>query len=202
MMRRIATALGTFVLVILVAIPALAQPEIRINEVYYRGADGEDWIELKNMGTEALDVSQYWLYAEGTFSRIDALTLLSGDDLVVQPQEIIQLESWRDLNNSVADVSIFVDEMFNSPISIRDFVCWGGTVGRYEVAVTAGVWGELQQLPVAFDGQSSQWKGVDSGPGSATQAIDWVRDVPTPGDENTGRVAAEGTTVGQLKSRF
>jgi hypothetical protein len=202
MLKRITGLLGVLVLALLVAAPAVAQPDVRINEVYYRGADGEDWIELKNMGNEPLDVSQYWLYAEGTFSRIDALPLLSGDDLVMQPQEIIQLESWRDLGNNVADVSLFVDEMFNSPLSIIDFVCWGDKVGRYELAVTAGVWDNLQQLPVAFDGQSSQWKGVDSGPGSATQSIDWVRDTPTPGGENSGRVPIGISTMARMKARY
>jgi hypothetical protein len=184
------------------ATAAMAKPNVRINEVFYRGSAAEDWVELKNVGDQALDVSQYWFYSESTFVRVDALTLLFGADLILDPGEIIVLQSWRDFDNLVADLSIFVDESFNSPNSIRDFVCWGGRVGRYDVAVAAGVWGDGQQLPVAFDGQSSQWKGRDSGIGDATQAIDWVRDQPTPGDENTGRVPTEDSTFGRVKSRY
>ena len=202
-MAKLLLNVSVWILVVAtVATTAIAQPNVRINEVYYRGSQTEDWVELKNIGDEALDVSQHWLYSESDFAQLNTLTLISGDDLNIEPGDFIVLQSWRDFNDNIADVSLFHEQSFNNPNSITDFVCWGGQVGRYDIAVEAGVWDMLQQLPVAFDDQSSQWLGTDSGPGDATQAIDWVRDTPTPGDENAGVTPTAKATWGQIKAMF
>ncbi len=56
------------------AAPAMAQPDIRISEVFYNpaGAEAEtEWVEIYNAGTQALDISQWVLADEDNNSPSD-----------------------------------------------------------------------------------------------------------------------------------
>ena len=85
-MRKVLLSVSVWILMVAtVATTAIAQPNVRINEVFYRGTQTEDWVELKNIGDEALDVGLYWFYSEDDFAQLNTLTLLSGDDFNIEP---------------------------------------------------------------------------------------------------------------------
>lgn len=48
-------------------------------------------------------------------------TILNGD-LVLSPGESVVVQSWTDLDDTAADLAIYVDGTFSSPDSMVDFV--------------------------------------------------------------------------------
>jgi len=36
---------------------------VAINEVYYKGGIGQDWVEIVNTGSDIIDISDWWLCA-------------------------------------------------------------------------------------------------------------------------------------------
>jgi len=188
--------------------PAAANQDIVINEVHYRGDDTSDWIELKNTGNSTVDVSNWQLCTHLRYRRLGLLTLLDGNDLMMDPGEIITLQSWRDLDNTAADLGLYVNTGFTNPAAMVDFVQWGSSslIGRSEVASLKGIWSENPQgvydfVATAADGESVAFSGTNTGGGFLTLSGDLSNGPPTPGSENSP-APVEPSTWGLIKEIF
>ena len=61
-----------------------ANEDIVINEVYYRGvSSGDDWIELRNTGSQTIDVGSWWFCARFVYGHVGLLSIVSGDDYIL-----------------------------------------------------------------------------------------------------------------------
>lgn len=154
--------------------PLLAgSPSIDINEVYYLGASGEDWIEFKNVGAGTVNISSYWICARFGYSQLSTLTLLDGTDLNLDPGEFATVQVNFDLNNTSSDIGLYSDNNFGSSSSMVDFVQYGTSadVGRPDVAAP-DLWTEISMgvydfVATAAAGQSLSFDGTNDG-GAAT----------------------------------
>ncbi|MBI3959941.1 MAG: lamin tail domain-containing protein [Chloroflexi bacterium] len=170
----------------------VANEDIAINEVYYRGvSSADDWIELRNTGTETIDVGNWWFCARFDYERIGLLTIVAGDDFILVPGEILVVRPWTDLDDNASDLALYTDGNFSNPASLVDFVQWGsgGPIGRANVAVSKGIWRELASgvydfVPTAGNSQSLAWRGINSGGGLLTHSTDWQNGTPTQGQNN------------------
>lgn len=173
-----------------------ADTDIVINEVYYLGNSAtEDWIELKNVGSETIDVSSWFFCARFSYSfqTLANLTLLDGSDLILGPGEIITLQAWTNLDNTASDLGLYIsDSSFADPNNMVDFVQWGTAddVGRSDVAAAKGIWTETATdqydfVATAGAGQSLAYGGSNGGGGLLTLSSDFSNGTPTRGAENT-----------------
>ena len=169
-----------------------ANEDIAINEVYYRGvSSADDWIELRNTGTQTIDVSNWWFCARFDYERVGLLQRIVGDDYSLVPGEILVVRPWTDLDDNASDLTLYTDANFSNPAGLVDFVQWGsgGSIGRVSVAVSKGVWRELASgvydfVPKAGNGQSVAWRGINSGGGLLTHSTDFQNGAPTQGQNN------------------
>ena len=182
-----------------------ANTDVVINEVYYLGnTAAEDWIELQNTGSTTIDVTTWWFCARFFYGQIVSMTLLDGADYVLDPGEIITLQSWINLNNSSSDLGLYSINNFASPASMVDFIQWGtaAAVGRSTVARDKGIWREIAPsvfdfIPTANAGESTQFDGSNEGGGLLTFASDF-----TNAPETRGTIAVEETTWGRVKAIY
>lgn len=180
-----------------------ANEDIVINEVYYRGVNsGEDWIELRNTGTGSIDIGNWWFCARFDYERVGLLTIVSGDDYILTPGEILVVRPWTDLDDNASDLGLYIDGNFFSTSSMVDFVQWGsgGSIGRANVAVAKGIWrqiaaGQFDFVAGATGNQSIAWTGLNSGGGLLTHSQDWSAGTPSQGLENPPPAATSTPTV-------
>jgi len=168
---------------------------IAINEVYYLGNIGEDWVELVNRGTEAVDISGWRWCARFSYPTIVLGDIISGTgngDLLIEPGEIIALSIDLDLNDTSSDIGLYTQSPFGTVGNMVDFVQWGTAVdvGRSDVARDKGIWLELEQdvydfLPTATNAQTLSWCGHESDGGFLTTSMNLSNDDPTQGAANT-----------------
>ena len=171
-----------------------ANTDIVINEVFYGGDGTQDWIELKNTGSDTIDISSWVFCARLNYSNqtLAGLTLLDGNDLVLSPGEIVTLR-WMDLNNSASDLGLYTSSAnFADPNLMVDYLQWGTATntGRANVAMAKGIWRETAPsqfdfVPSAGSGQSTAYSGTNSGSGLLTFGTDFTNGPPTRGQENT-----------------
>ncbi len=169
-----------------------ANEDIAINEVNYLGANsGEDWIELRNTGTQTIDVSNWWFCARFDYAQVGALQRVAGDDFILVPGEILVVQPWTDLDDTASDLGLYIGGDFSNPALMVDFVQWGSgdSIGRGNVAVAKGIWWELSQgvydfVPKAGSGQTLAWRGINSGGNLLTHSTDWQNGTPTLGQSN------------------
>lgn len=162
-----------------------------INEVFYGGGAGEDWVELINRGNQAVDIGNWRFCSRFNYPTIDPGDILSGNpDLVIEPGEIIALAASIDLADT-ADLGLYVSSPFGDPGNMVDFLQWGTSsdVGRSDVARDKGIWletapGEFDFVPQAGTGESTAWCGTESGGGFLTTSMDFRNGSPTQGSAN------------------
>lgn len=165
-----------------------ANTHIAITEVFYRGGTGEDWVEITNLGSETIDISNWWFCSKFSYGQLSTMTLLVGDDFVMLPGEVIAVQTWKDLHDIIADLGLYSTNSFSSSDAMVDYVQWGtdANPGRGNVAVSKGIWrepmpGVYDFVPTAAEGQSAQWSGINSGGGLLTHASDWANAAPSQG---------------------
>ncbi|MEM7125299.1 MAG: lamin tail domain-containing protein [Chloroflexota bacterium] len=186
---------------------AQVNEDIVINEVYYLGDSSSDWIELKNSGSDTIDIRAWWLCSQINYSQLSSLTPIMGD-YELGPGEIVVVPAWRDLNNSAADLGLYIDSNggfpgFGSASFMVDFIQWGtssGSGGRANVAVTKGAWSEVSTdvydfIPTANTGESVSYDGTNSGGGLLTQSSDFANGVQTQGSENVNATPSNTPTA-------
>jgi hypothetical protein len=169
----------------------VANTVVFINEVYYGGSGSEDWVELINTGSEAIDIGEWWLCARFDYGQINTLPLVAGSDYVLEPGEILVVQAHTNLDNSGSDLGLYSTNDFASASAMVDFVQWGTgqDVGRSDVAEAKVVWrqlspGQFDFVSTATGGQSTAWLGSNSGGGLLTFSSDWKNQAPTPGSAN------------------
>ncbi|NAS32786.1 hypothetical protein GTQ40_17535 [Flavobacteriaceae bacterium R38] len=132
-----------------------------LNEIEYLG----DQVELLNAGTEAVDVSSFFLcLGPGTYRQISALPVVSGTTtiqpggfLVVTYDQINATAGQINGANATGGLGLYVDNSdFADSDTLLDFVQWGaaGSV-RENTAVAAGQWTAGQFVQVVGDADNS-----------------------------------------------
>lgn len=188
---------------LIVAAPLVAGAQVGINEVFYAGTSAaDDWIELKNTGSSAVDVSGYWLCTRFLYQQVGNLFLLDGSGFVIPAGGIITVMSWTNLDDTSADMGLYESSSFGSASAMLDFVQWGGSgIGRESVADAAGLWNAGDFVPAAGPEESTMWTGENSGAGELTLSSDFGNGMPTPGLENTP-VSTDAVTWSRIKALY
>lgn len=139
-------------------------------------------IELHNPGAASVDVSGYYLCNFPTYMSVASLTLVSSDDLVLDPGEFLVVSAFPS-NNADGEIGLYLNDTdFADSDNIVDYMEYGsGGHQREPVAVAAGQWvtGGFVPTPNFLLGQALAYDGEGNTPG------DW-QDVfpPTPDAEN------------------
>ncbi len=167
---------------------------IAINEVYYLGNIGEDWVELINRGDQPVDISGWRWCARFSYPTITVTDIISGTgngDLLLEPGEIIALSIALDLNDTSSDLGLYTQSPFAEATNMVDFVQWGTEVdvGRSDVAVDKVIWLELEPdvfdfIPTATNNQTLSWCGNESDGMYLTTSLDLGNTNATQGAAN------------------
>ena len=166
------------------------QAQVVINEVL---ADGT--VELKNLGAANVDVENYWLCERPTYNRIGTLSIPSGEDFLMEPNEILVLSGFNALDQNGDEVALYTSSGFGNVNNIIDFVQWGEENGssRASLAVQAGLWPSANQFAeVIGNGESLQYFGNGT---TLTQPSEFVSQTPNIGDENVLCTVSAGDIV-------
>ena len=150
---------------------------LRINEVLF--STSNDQIELKNFGSESVDVSTWWFCSLFAYAPIGNLNIVSGS-LNIPPGGILAVSGFN-LNNTAADLGLYETNNFTSSGAMHDFVQWGSAAnGRESVAAGKGIWTAGDFTSTVSAGQSIEFDG------DGRSASDWANQAnPTIGTENT-----------------
>ncbi|MCP4521667.1 MAG: hypothetical protein GY827_08265, partial [Cytophagales bacterium] len=131
--------------------------QVVINEIQ----PSTNTVELKNTGTTAVDVSDWFLCSiEGgaDYGRVDSYDLVSGD-LDMAPGSIVVL-SGRNMNASNDELGLYNSNSFSSSSAIKDYIQWGQVnKGRSGVAESAGIWIASEALPSLTGSQGFEFDG-------------------------------------------
>ncbi len=174
------------------AAPAGNATDIVISEVQYSLDAEGDFIELQNTGSSVVDISTWQFCLEvGVYPALADLTILSGNaDLILEPGEIIVFAIGQDLDDTAADLGLYISGPFADPANIVDFVKWGSADqgnGRADVAVAAGIWTEVEAgvfdfVPTAPAGDSLNFDGENGGASDLESlSTDFFNGPPTSG---------------------
>ncbi len=160
---------------------------LRINEVLYSTAN--DQIELKNFGSESVDVSTWWFCSLFAYAPISNLNIVSGS-LNIPPGGILAVSGFN-LSNTSADLGLYETNNFTSSGAMHDFVQWGSAAnGRESVAVGKGIWTAGDFTSIAVAGHSIEFDG------EGRSSSDWANQAnPTIGAQNTS-AQSQGTGSG------
>lgn len=136
--------LFTFGVILLLGISTALQAQVRFLEV----DKSNDEVTLKNFGTSAENVSDWWFCSLFNYEQLSDLTLENGD-LMLMPDETVTLSGYT-LADTEADLGLYENGTFSSSSDMRDFLQWGSAGnGRENVADTAGIWNAGNFLPDA-----------------------------------------------------
>ena len=166
--------------------------QVVINEVLYdpAGVDtGEERIELRNIGSAAVDLTGYDLYPDGIgYFTFPSLTLPAGTCCVVHlrqagsnsASDVYHETPTNNLGNSSGSVALF-NSTTHSSSTLVSFVQWGaGGKAWSSAAVSAGVWTSVaDSVGAVEEGHSIEYDGTGIAPS------DWFdQSSPTIGSEN------------------
>jgi len=118
------------------------QGQVVISEI-----SGDGRIELMNTGTEAVDVSNYWLCNRPAYSTVVSRTLECGD-LLIEGGETVTISGFN-LNRAGDELGLYTNSNFGSSAGLIDYVIWGNRSGgtREAVAVSANLWTNGERAP-------------------------------------------------------
>ncbi len=110
------------------------EAKIVINET-----DGDNIVQLKNIGTASLDISGYWLCNFPTYTQLSNLSI--DGDLDLAPGETVDILNFTAINKDDSELGLYSTNSFGSTDAIVDYIEWGSTGHqRSSVAVSAGTW--------------------------------------------------------------
>ena len=148
-----------------------------------------EWVTLKNYGSESVDISGYWLCQRPEYDQLGesgSIGIVSGD-LVLDPMEevIVNVSPAGQSGGFTAivdlpengELGLFANSSFGStdPSILLDFVSWGGVTSptRANQAVEAGRWdaedsfvdggAPFTYIGGANDAGASFWEGEEAG---------------------------------------
>jgi len=160
--------------------------QVVINEIL-----PSDGVELKNLGTTAVDVSGYWLCNFPDYQSIGNLTTVCGNTMMM-PGELLTVSGFS-VPTGDAELGLYTSNSFSSSTAMIDYVEWGSTGHqRSSVAVQAGIWTAGDFLQAIPAGNSIEYSGTGESP------TDWaLASTPSLCAENAN---AQGCTAvgGQL----
>jgi hypothetical protein len=107
-----------------------------INEIL-----GNGFVELKNAGDAAIDISDYWLCDFPFYDQLKNLTIECGD-LMLEPGELVTVGTSNiTINGADGEMGLYTTNSFTNAAAMVDYVEWGSTGhGRSDVAIAAGIW--------------------------------------------------------------
>ena len=145
-----------------------------INEI-----TGTGNVELKNIGSDSIDVSSFYLCNFPAYILIDTLTVICGS-LKIAPGEFVTIDaSSLGLSSSDGELGLYSDDSFSSSSSILDYVEWGSSGHqRASVAINAGIWSQ-GDMATAFAADMSLLYDGNGDAGS-----DWAEGAINECDEN------------------
>lgn len=161
------------------------QAQIVINELI-PGAT----IEIKNLGTESVDISSYWLCNFPNYSQLSDLNVSCGS-LTLASGATVAIDDFDSFSESDGEIGIYTTDTFSSSNAMIDYVEWGSTGHeRSSVAVDAGLWTTGDFAPVFASDKSLSYDG------EGDNASDWAETDPTLCAENIASSIDE--TVAQI----
>ncbi len=174
------------------ALHAQIATDVEINEVFYLGGASEDWIELRNIGSDTVDISGWWFCTRFAYRALSSQTILVGDDLMLAPGEIIVLTAGVDINSTAgADMGLYITNSFGNSNNMVDFLQWitPNRVGRSNEAIGRDFWigdinGPVDFIEGATGSQSVSFCGVNGGGHLLSLGSDFVNAEPTMGLPN------------------
>jgi len=147
-----------------------------INEVIPSG-----FVEIKNNGSGAIDISSFWLVNGINFEIISNLNLSCGTDFILDPGEAVTLITSFGILDLVGEIGLYSSNtgQFNDPDFILDYVQWGSSTNAHvTTAVSAGEWTVADFVP-AINSESISYDG------EGISSNDWFASEDTRCDENT-----------------
>lgn len=189
MLKRVRTYVILFVVLFYGVGTATGQSlgDIRLTEVH----EGEQWVEIVNTGSSAVDVSTAELCANFSYEEVQDLTVKAYDgqgnqDLTLEAGEYLALE-WGEVDADNGDLGLYQSGTsgggFGDSENIIDYVRWGSSgADRENVAVGADIWTEGDFVGSAQEGASIAFLGDD--PTTNDNPEDWGEGTPTAGSGN------------------
>lgn len=169
-----------------------AQANPVFNEILYNpaGVDANNQkIEIKNIGDATADISGWYFCIGFAYTQLPAGISIPPDGIIVihvgatgtNTSTEFFLSGLSDLNVSASNIGLYINNnSFTNSSNMWDFVQWGGSsIGRENVAVSAGEWTADTFAPGVADGHSIEYDGMGN------SSSDWTdQSVPTIGQEN------------------
>ena len=159
-----------------------AAGQIVINEILPNGT-----VEVKNIGSETVDISSYWLCDFPTYEQFADLNIICGSTML-EAGAIMAIDNFNTINGADGEMAIYTNSSFGSPTGLIDYVEWGFTGHqRSGVAAEAGVWAEGDFVPAFAEGESLAYSG------SGNESSQWTAGAPTICEENPAEMCEVNT---------
>lgn len=138
--------------------------QVVIHEI---GENGK--IELLNLNTTAVDLTDWYLYNTPFELRIGALGADCGE-LVLASKEVIVVNTPTFYARTSGELALFSTNSFGNGDALVDYVIWGNRAGNTieDTAVAAGLWVTGDRAPGFAPGQSLQYDREGNGASSWT----------------------------------
>ena len=166
-----------------------AVSNVIINEVFYAGNQA---VELYNGGTQAEDVSNYFLcVGPGTYRQISGLTVVNGTTTIA-PGEFLTV-TYDQLDATADGLGLYIDNSgFGNPATLIDFVQYGAAGdARESEAVAAGLWPEGEFVPTVGNPLHALVRNAGA---AGDEAADFSEALPSLGAANTFTLAAQAVS--------
>jgi len=162
----------------------LSESQVVINEVQETGS-----VELKNLGSTTVDISNYWLCDFPSYRRLNNLNLVSGS-LNIPAGGLVVVDNFNFIDSADGELGLYTTNSFGSAAALEDYIEWGSSGhGRSGVAVAAGIWTSGAFIPAFAPNLSLQYTGTGNSPASYYEASE------TLGSENTGPCMANAGNI-------
>ncbi len=136
-------------------------------------------VELKNIGSESIDISSYWLCDFPAYDRLDDLVINCGSLLLEPGESITVITDDISVDGDDGEMGLYTSNSFSSSAAIIDYVEWGESGhGRSAVAVGANVWSAGDFVASFASGKSLSYDGEGDAPS------DWSETDTTPCEDN------------------
>ena len=177
-----------FTLIVGLGLAAQSFAQVVINEIDFATKS----VEIKNVGTTSVDVSNYWLCNFPSYSRVGVLTVSSGSPINLASGEFLVVVFDKTLNLADGELGLYdKGGSFSSSSAIVDYVEWGKTGHqRSSVAVQAGTWTTGSFVAALTTGQSIEFDGLGN-----TSADFQVVTATTLGAENASVTGVSASVV-------
>ena len=164
------------------------QRDVVINEVFYAGDGSSDYIELKNIGSETVDLSDYrFCLRVGVYPALSGLEVFGPGDLQLEAGALVTFQAPEDLGD-VGSLALYDrGGAFTNPDALIDYVQWGAAQApesRADIAVQAGEWTEATGGFAFVPSAAANEALVFDGDRGDDPVADYANGVPSPSFED------------------